>query len=350
MKGECGGLQLRIMKIMAQYRSSGRELRKSPKGLIAGILTAALIVSSAFGIRIVLNNMESLVPEDVAEIEIEVPESEPESSEDPDAMQYSLTGFPASKMRHGPLAIINNDFPTVDIEEGIVSVFEQKNEYLTTRDLEVKLMDEAMLALNQMSAAFFEATGHSDLLIKNGYITTDEQKQVYESDLQMTGSSSSKIAIPGGNEFESGYTFELSLFTNGFFQDFTDEGDYAWIMQHCAEYGFIQRYPQDKTEFTKVEDQPWVFRYVGTPHAWFMYKNNLCLEEYITLLEQHPQDGEHCVVYDQYGRSFEVYYVSIDPNEITEAVQDLYINTPLGYNFTVSGNNKHGFFVTVEME
>lgn len=349
MKGECGGADHRMKKIMAQYRSSGRELRKSPKGLIAGILVAAMAISGAFGIRIVLDNMESLVPEPVSEVEIDVPESEPDSFEDPNAMQYGLTGFAVEKIRHGPLSIINNDFPTVDIEEGIVSVFEQKNDYLTVRDLDVRLMDEAMLALNQMSAAFYEATGHADLLIKNGYITSDEQKAVYEADLQMMGGST-KVPIPGGNEFESGYTFELSLFTNGFFQDFTDEGDYEWIMRHCAEYGFVQRYPENKSSITKVEDQPWVFRYVGTPHAWYMYKNDLCLEEYIALLEQHPQDGEHYMVFDQYGRNYEVYYVSIDPSEMTGDVQDVYIQTPMDYSFSVSGNNKHGFFVTVEME
>ena len=68
---------------MAQYRSSGKELRKSPKGVIAAMILIVLLAAGAFGIRMVLNGMESLVPEPVSEAEISVPDSEAESSEDP---------------------------------------------------------------------------------------------------------------------------------------------------------------------------------------------------------------------------------------------------------------------------
>ncbi|MBE6914154.1 MAG: D-alanyl-D-alanine carboxypeptidase family protein [Ruminococcaceae bacterium] len=55
-----------------------------------------------------------------------------------------------------------------------------------------------------------------------------------------------------------------------------------WLNEHCAEYGFIPRYPEDKREITGWFE-PWHFRYVGQECAQYMMENNLCLEEFIAL-------------------------------------------------------------------
>ncbi len=332
---------------MAEYRSTGRELRKSPRGLVSGIFLMVFVIGSAFFGSKVLNNMVSLEADNSEEVEIEVPEVTDEV-ESGNEIDYGSVSVSKQRIRRGPLMIVNDDFPTEDAETGIVSVFEQINEYLTVRDMQVYLMDEAMDALNRLAEGFYEATGHSDLLIREGYVTKETQKKLYEADLQRTGGNSSDLyAMPGCSEFESGYTFELSLYTDGVFQDFTGEGDYEWILRNCAEYGFIQRYPEGKSEFTHVSDRPWVFRYVGTPHAWYMYKNKYCLEEYTDLLELHPYESEHAIINDQFGKEYEVYYISVDPEDPEpEAVLPL----PIGYQYTCTGNNKHGFYVTVDLE
>lgn len=332
---------------MAEYRSTGRELRKSPKGVIAGLFLIALAAGGAFFGKDVFEHMVSLEADDSEEIEIEVPAVEEESSE-AEAIDYMTVIHPKSEIRRGPLMIVNNDFPTEDATEGIVSVFEKKTPCLTTRDMQVFLLEETTEALNEMADAFYVETGHKDLLVLEGYITKDAQKRLYEADLQRTGSGTSELyAMPGCSEFESGYSFELSLFVNGVFQDFTGEGDYEWILKHCAEYGFIQRYPEDKYEYTHVKDRPWIFRYVGSPHAWYMYKNKLCLEEYTDLLEMSPYEGEHGIINDQLGREYEVYYVSVDPDDPAAEVE---VPVPIGYQYTISGNNKHGFYITVILD
>lgn len=56
----------------------------------------------------------------------------------------------------------------------------------------------------------------------------------------------------------------------------------VWLREHCAEYGFILRYPKDKEEITGWYE-PWHFRYVGVEAAEYMTKNNLCLEEFLDL-------------------------------------------------------------------
>lgn len=330
---------------MGEYRSAtGKELRKSPKGLIAGVLAAAIAITAALGCRQILNGMETLELESSEESELEVPELNSDTEIEEDLMEYRDALYPIEGIRHGALTLVNNDFPTMDIENGLVSVFENRNEYLGVRDMQVYLLEDAMKAVNQLAAGFYEATGHSDLLVRSGYITYEEQRKLYEADLQRTGGNSSELyAIPGGSEFESGYAFELAL-TSG---DFTGEEDYEWVRKHCAEYGLIQRYPEEKSDITGISGNPWVFRYVGMPHSWYMYKNDLCMEEYADLLEMYPKEEEHFLLTDTRGRGFEVYYFPIDPSTRETMVK---VPVPTDFDYTVSGNNKHGFFVTVSLE
>ena len=58
----------------------------------------------------------------------------------------------------------------------------------------------------------------------------------------------------------------------------TDAG--IWLEQHCAEYGFILRYPEGKEFITGIEYEPWHFRYVGKEAAELIMKEEICLEEF----------------------------------------------------------------------
>ena len=54
-----------------------------------------------------------------------------------------------------------------------------------------------------------------------------------------------------------------------------------WLMAHCWDYGFILRYPENKTDITGYKYEAWHYRFVGREAAMEMYENNLCLEEYL---------------------------------------------------------------------
>ena len=58
---------------------------------------------------------------------------------------------------------------------------------------------------------------------------------------------------------------------------------YQWLNEHCAEYGFIQRFPAGKEDVTGVMYEPWHFRYVGVEAAQYMTVNHLTLEEFLAL-------------------------------------------------------------------
>ena len=64
-----------------------------------------------------------------------------------------------------------------------------------------------------------------------------------------------------------------------------ETAEQKWLMEHCWEYGFILRYPTDKSELTGIGYEPWHYRYVGKTAAAAMHETGLCLEEYLQQLE-----------------------------------------------------------------
>lgn len=58
-----------------------------------------------------------------------------------------------------------------------------------------------------------------------------------------------------------------------------------WMKEHCAEYGFILRFPEDKQDITGIMFEPWHFRYVGVEAAEYIMDKGLCLEEFVALYE-----------------------------------------------------------------
>ena len=61
---------------------------------------------------------------------------------------------------------------------------------------------------------------------------------------------------------------------------FRNTAEAKWLAAHCAEYGFVIRYPEDKESVTGIIYEPWHLRFVGVKHAKRMNELNMCLEEY----------------------------------------------------------------------
>lgn len=93
--------------------------------------------------------------------------------------------------------------------------------------------------------------------------------------------SSQAVTVPGASEHQLGLAIDIvsDVYINldeGFAE--TDAG--IWLEEHCAEYGFVLRYPKGKEHITSIEFEPWHFRYVGKEAAQVIMKENLCLEEF----------------------------------------------------------------------
>lgn len=97
-----------------------------------------------------------------------------------------------------------------------------------------------------------------------------------------------KTVMPAGHsEHETGLALDI-LCSDNLNMDETQEtaGGNIWLREHCAEYGFVLRYPKEKAEITQIAYEPWHFRYVGSEAAEFMTQNNLTLEEFYDLVEE----------------------------------------------------------------
>ena len=333
---------------MAEYRSSGKELRRSPKGAIAACLTLLLAAGAALGTLYVMKGIQPIETQtdSSSEAELSVPDMT-EPADDENRIIYTYEAMFASDIHSGPLVLVNRSTPLPeDLEDGLVNVYIEKADCLHVKDAEVSLQEEAMTALNAMAEDFAAETGHKDLLIISGFRTKAYQQQLYEADLKDTGAAtSSLVAKPGCSEHETGYALDFSLYADGTVTSFEGTGDYAWISAHCAEYGFVLRYPEDKVDTTEFDYEPWHFRYVGVPHATYMYENDLCLEEYIELLERYTYDGDHLQITDAEGWLYEVFTVALTDTDDAAVAE---VPVPAELPYTCSGNNRDGFLVTVE--
>ena len=135
-----------------------------------------------------------------------------------------------------------------------------------------------------------------DPLICSSYRTNETQERLYTnkknsyleqgySEDDATALAATWVAYPGTSEHQLGLTVDIcSIGNQELDSSQEDTATQQWLMANCYKYGFILRYPADKSDITEISYEPWHYRYVGVEAATEMYQKHLCLEEY---LEQH---------------------------------------------------------------
>lgn len=212
----------------------------------------------------------------------------------------------------GDLWLVNGSHPWDGPESGtLLSVYGNKPDCYNVRDTTVLVEERILEPLNRMLEDFSVATGRRDLLLCAGYRTREEQQALWERAVETRGAdhANSYLAKPGTSEHHTGLAVDFSFYdvSTGETCDFDGSGDSAWILEHCWEYGFVQRYPAGKADITGISTEPWHFRYVGPLHAYLIHEKGFCLEEYLEFLRQYPEDGEHLTV-EYGGTSYELWY------------------------------------------
>lgn len=121
--------------------------------------------------------------------------------------------------------------------------------------------------------------------IRSGYRSYEDQEKVYNEYISLYGYdyAITMVAVPGSSEHQLGYGVDITSLSviNEEVETFGDTAEYLWVIKNAHKYGFILRYPEDKTELTGTMNEPWHFRYVGKDIATECYKNNWTLEEYV---------------------------------------------------------------------
>ena len=130
-------------------------------------------------------------------------------------------------------------------------------------------------------------------LICSSFRTCDKQEELFSNKVQAyldqgysleeaEESAAHWVARPGTSEHQAGLAVDI---VDANYQSLDEQQQetpvQSWLMEHCAEYGFILRYPVDKSELTGVGYEPWHYRYVGEAAAKEIMEQGICLEEYV---------------------------------------------------------------------
>jgi len=225
-----------------------------------------------------------------------------------------------SALSNDHLLLVN---PTYAIPNHIYGNLVPISNYVTTLNPEILLNQDALAMLRIMFNSAEDA-GFTQFRVTQGFRTQEYQQNLYD---QMAGTG--LAATPGHSEHQVGLAVDISY--HGVNIGNSVQG--TWLMNYSYRYGFILRYPQHKTHITGVPFEPWHYRYVGQPHAYFMTRSDMVLEEYLAFLRANR---EITIFFE--GVEFSIFYL---------AHEDEVLEIPDGYQFWASHDNTGGIIVTV---
>ena len=136
--------------------------------------------------------------------------------------------------------------------------------------------------------------GASSMWVQSAYRSVEKQTKVFNEQMQeyinqgKTKKEAEELTLklinkPGTSEHNLGLAVDFNYAS----YDFENTTAFKWLVKNAEDYGFILRYPKDKVEITKVNYEPWHWRYVGVEHAKEINKKGYCLEEYIEYLQNN---------------------------------------------------------------
>ncbi|MDD2648764.1 MAG: D-alanyl-D-alanine carboxypeptidase family protein [Eubacteriales bacterium] len=260
--------------------------------------------------------------------------------------------FTRAELESGDMVVINewHEQPAGFDSSTLASIARRSKFSIPTRDNSVMLFPAA---IDQIQSLLTDAKviGLENYEVIVGYRDYEMQKTLwdtaYNANLkryraavveEMTRRATS---YPGTSDHHSGYTFQLRLYSSTdptvIKQDFLTSLQGMWFMENGWKYGFTFRYPQDKSYITGIHVDVNTFRYVGLANAAAMNILDLCLEEYVAYLQEHP----HIAIYKDGIKVYEINRTVADSSEGWS------VDVPLGTLETdVSSDNCGGIVAT----
>lgn len=160
------------------------------------------------------------------------------------------------------------------VPEGLVNLYEQRHSFrLASSD--IYLTRECYEAAEKMFAAA-EAENVNGFIITSGYRDYNRQQEIFDT------TEAGKAQEPGASEHQTGLAFDVTAERSG--GGFETTQQYAWLCKNAYKYGFIQRYPANKSDETGISYEPWHYRYVGVEAATKIQKSGKTLEAFLGAL------------------------------------------------------------------
>lgn len=245
--------------------------------LVLTILLIVFVVKTAF--KNTDGNNSSSVKSGASSSEIS---SEAVSSDE--GPEYVTRGAYTLDASYSNLLLVNGDNPLPEDYDytGNLTEIDQKyiNGSLRQIDKNVYPYMQAMI-----EAAWADGV---KLYVWSPYRSYDTQNMLFQKQVQRcinNGTPQSEaeaeaatvVARPGTSEHHTGLAADFNMASD----DFENTAMYEWMQEHAAEYGFIMRYPANKTDITGVIYESWHYRFVGINTAQEINRLGMCLEEYV---------------------------------------------------------------------
>ena len=170
--------------------------------------------------------------------------------------------------------------PKIEVIDGITyvnGILLVNKKYHLPSNYDPKVNNEALKALKLMQADC-QAIGLNIPLV-SGYRSYETQRRLYNNYVKKDGEeiANTYSAKPGESEHQTGLSFDIGSVS----RSFANTKEAKWIDENAYLYGFIVRYPKDKTDITGYIYEPWHVRYLGKETAKKVYESKLTLEEYL---------------------------------------------------------------------
>lgn len=232
-------------------------------------------------------------------------------------LQLVNANYPLKNNFMGKLIPVDMQFPDILMESGAANILR--------------------IILQKISA-------ENKIIPVSGYRSETEQKNIYTNSLKENGEEFTKkyVALPNCSEHQTGLAIDLALNKKDvdfICPDFPYEGICNEFRQIAPDYGFIQRYAENKEKITGISHEPWHFRYVGFPHSKIITENDFSLEEYTEFIKNFSYENR-LIFNPKSDKAVEIFYIKFgsDKTEITLPEKSVY---------QISGNNYDGFIITV---
>ena len=138
-------------------------------------------------------------------------------------------------------------------------------------------------------------SGIEGVQVSSSYRSYDRQKKIVDdyiayqmSEYSLSYESAKKIVLktsaePGHSEHQTGLSVDFVQGTTSLTKNFENSTAFAWLSENAHKFGFILRYPENKTDITGYDYEPWHYRFVGRTIASRIYEAGICYEEYLAI-------------------------------------------------------------------
>lgn len=268
-----------IQRIWKLIRKKIRNMRRETKKLLA-VAVIAVLLGGFLGGRICGCIEKKKATEELAKVTAEL---QKQGEAKVNALQEKLDRIQNEEAKEKPwyLVLVNNKNPMEEGYEPELTELEPEH-YVDSR-----IADAAKQMLQDAEKAGLH------ILICSAYRSVERQEQVFNESLEERldqgmdywdafADNRLSVAEPGTSEHALGLA--LDLISNQYTE--LDEGqedtkEAKWLKENCHKYGFILRYPPEKTDITGIIYEPWHYRYVGVEDATKIMEFGITLEEYL---------------------------------------------------------------------